>query len=184
MLFSGARIIILDEPTSALSPPEVERLFALLRRLCAAGRSILFISHFLDDVLTICDRMTVFRNGRTVATEPCGAVDKRWVIDRMIGAGHEGLEESYLSEIPLNSRPDAKIVLAVDALTRAGAYRDVSLRVREGSLVPGSSKSPARCSAGCRRIAGGSRSMARRRSCLPRRVRGRRGSRSCRRAAG
>ncbi len=135
VLFSGARIIILDEPTSALSPPEVERLFALLRRLREAGRSIVFISHFLDDVLTVCDRITVFRNGQAVATEPCGAVDKRWVIDRMIGAGHEGLEESYLSEIPLHSRPDAKVVLALDGLTRAGAYRDVSLRVREGEVL-------------------------------------------------
>ena len=71
VLFSGARIIILDEPTSALSPPEVERLFGVLRRLRDAGRSIIFISHFLDDMLAICDRVTVFRNGRKVATEPC-----------------------------------------------------------------------------------------------------------------
>ena len=135
VLFSGARIIILDEPTSALSPPEVQRLFALLRRLREAGRSIVFISHFLDDVLAICERLTVFRNGRTVATEPCAAVDKRWVIDRMIGAGHEGLEESYLSDIPLHSRPDAKVVLELDGLSRAGAYQDVSLRVHEGEVL-------------------------------------------------
>ncbi len=135
VLFSGARIIILDEPTSALSPPEVERLFALLRRLRDVGRSIVFISHFLDDVLAICNRVTVFRNGQAVATGPCGAVDKRWVIDRMIGAGHEGLEDSYLSEIPLHSRPDAKVVLEVDALSRTGAYRDVSLRVRAGEVL-------------------------------------------------
>ena len=67
VLFSGARIIILDEPTSALSPPEVQRLFAVLRRLREAGRGLIFISHFLDDVLAICDRVTVFRNGRAVA---------------------------------------------------------------------------------------------------------------------
>ena len=95
VLFSGARVIMLDEPTSALSPPEMERLFALLRRLRDAGRSIVFMSHFLDDVLAICDRVTVFRNGQAVATEACAAVDKRWIIHRMIGAGHEGLEESY-----------------------------------------------------------------------------------------
>ena len=53
----------------------------------------------------------------------------------MIGAGHEGLEESYLAEIPLHSRPDAKVVLEVDGLSRAGAYRDVSLRVREGEVL-------------------------------------------------
>ena len=69
MLFSGARIIILDEPTSALSPPEVERLFAMLRRLRDRGRSIVFISHFLDDILRISDTVTVFRNGRKVADD-------------------------------------------------------------------------------------------------------------------
>jgi len=135
VLFSGARIIILDEPTSALSPPEVERLFGVLRRLRGAGRSLIFISHFLDDVLAICDRMTVFRNGRKVATEACASVDKRWVIDRMIGAGHEELEESYLADIALHSPPDARVVLDAQALTCAGAFRDVSLQVRAGEVL-------------------------------------------------
>ena len=67
VLFSGARIIILDEPTSALSPPEVERLFATLRRLRDEGTSIVFISHFLEDILRVSDTVTVFRNGRKVA---------------------------------------------------------------------------------------------------------------------
>ena len=135
VLFSGARIIILDEPTSALSPPEVERLFEVLRRLRGAGRSLIFISHFLDDVLAICDRLTVFRNGRKVATADCGSVDKRWVIDRMIGAGHEELEESYLSDIPLHSDPNAQLVLDAEGLSRAGAYRKVSLQVRAGEVL-------------------------------------------------
>jgi ribose transport system ATP-binding protein len=135
VLFSGARILILDEPTSALAPPEVERLFGVLRRLLEAGRSIVFISHFLDDVLAICDRVTVFRNGAAVATEACSRVNKRWVIDHMIGTGHEELEESYLADIPLYSRRDAKVVLAVEGLSRAGAYRDVSLRVRGGEVL-------------------------------------------------
>ncbi len=135
VLFSGARIIILDEPTSALSPPEIDRLFALLRRLRSAGRSIVFISHFIDDVLAICDCVTVFRNGRALATEACTAVDKRWVIDRMIGAGHAGLEESYVAELPLQSRAGKKVVLEVEGLTRQGAYHDVSLRVREGEVL-------------------------------------------------
>ena len=135
VLFSGARIIILDEPTSALAPPEVERLFGVLRRLRDAGRSIVFISHFLDDVLAICDRVTVFRNGQAVATEACAQVNKRWLIDRMIGAGHEELEESYLADIPLHSPPNAKVVLALEGLTRAGVYRDVSLTVRSGEVL-------------------------------------------------
>ena len=67
VLFSGARIIILDEPTSALSPPEVERLFATLKRLRDEGTSIVFISHFIEDILRVSDTVTVFRNGRKVA---------------------------------------------------------------------------------------------------------------------
>lgn len=135
VLFSGARIIILDEPTSALAPPEIERLFGLLRRLRDSGKSIIFISHFLDDVLTVCDRLTVFRNGQAVATEACARIDKRWVIDRMIGTGHQELEESYLADIPLHSRPGAKVVLQIEGLSRAGAYRDVSMSVRSGEVL-------------------------------------------------
>jgi ribose transport system ATP-binding protein len=135
VLYSGARIVILDEPTSALSPPEIERLFGLLRRLRTANRSIVYISHFLDDVLAICDRVTVFRNGRTVATEPCAAIDKRWIIDRMIGAGHAGLEESYLSDIMLHSRRGTNVVLSLQDLGCDGAYEDVSLQVRAGEIL-------------------------------------------------
>ena len=135
VLFSGARIIILDEPTSALSPPEVERLFGLLRRLRDAGRSIVFISHFLDDVLAICDRVTVFRNGRTVATAQCSEINKRWIIDQMIGTGHQDFENSYLADIPLHSKADAKPVLKVEALTRQGAYQDLSFTVNAGEVL-------------------------------------------------
>jgi ribose transport system ATP-binding protein len=135
VLFSGARIIILDEPTSALSPPEVARLFGVLRRLRAAGRSLIFISHFLDDVLEVCDRVTVFRNGRNVATAVCAEVDKAWIIERMIGAGHGELEESYTGERHLHGRADAPVVMETYGLTLPGAYRDVSLQVRGGEVL-------------------------------------------------
>jgi ribose transport system ATP-binding protein len=112
VLFSGARIIILDEPTSALSPPEIERLFGVLGKLREEGRSMVFISHFLDDILKISNGITIFRNGRKVATEKVTPeIDKAWIIERMIGTGREELEESYLGEIKLDSRPDAPVVL-------------------------------------------------------------------------
>ncbi|MBA3520714.1 MAG: sugar ABC transporter ATP-binding protein [Rhizobiales bacterium] len=135
VLFSGARIIILDEPTSALSPPEVERLFGVLRSLKAGGRSFVFISHFLDDILRISDTVTVFRNGRKIVTSPTAAIDKRWVIERMIGKGHEELEESYLGEIPLHSKPHAPVVLQADRLSWQRGFRDVSLDVRAGEVL-------------------------------------------------
>ena len=136
VLFSGARIIILDEPTSALSPPEIERLFGVLSRLREEGRSIIFISHFLDDILKISDAITIFRNGRKVATaEVTPEIDKGWIIERMIGTGREELEESYLGEIKLDSRPDAPVVLRAKDLTLAPSYRDLSFEARAGEVL-------------------------------------------------
>jgi ribose transport system ATP-binding protein len=135
VLFSGADIIILDEPTSALSPPEIEQLFGILRRLRASGKSLIFISHFLDDVLAVSDRVTVFRNGRKIVTADAKDVDKGWVIEQMIGKGHEQLEESYTGELFLDSKPDADVVLEADSLSRRGVFEDVSLRVRAGEVL-------------------------------------------------
>jgi ribose transport system ATP-binding protein len=135
VLFSGARIIILDEPTSALSPPEVERLFELLKRVRDERHSLVFISHFLDDILRVSDAVTIFRNGRRIETARVAAIDKHWIIERMIGAGHEQLEESYTGEIFLDSRPDAEVVMTAEGLTVPGAFEDVSLDVRAGEVL-------------------------------------------------
>lgn len=135
VIFSGARIIILDEPTSALSPPEIERLFELLRQLRAQGRSMIFISHFLDDILRICDAVTVFRNGQKVASSATAAIDKMWMIDHMIGAGHQELEESYLGEFQLKSRTHAPVVLEAEGLCVRGAFEDIRLQVHAGEVL-------------------------------------------------
>jgi ribose transport system ATP-binding protein len=135
VLLSGARILILDEPTSALSPPEVERLFALLERLRASGRSVIFISHFLDDVLRISDNVTVFRNGRRVGAAPARDVGKAWLIERMIGGGHERLEESYTDARMLPPHPASPVVLEAEDLGIAGLFEGASLRVHAGEVV-------------------------------------------------
>ena len=135
VLSSGARIIILDEPTSALSPPEVERLFALLRKLKSEGKTFVFISHFLDDILSISDKVTIFRNGRKVLTSPVAEIDKRRVIENMIGTGHRELEESYTGEIRLDTRFDAPVVMEAQHLSVDRAFSDVSLKVRAGEVL-------------------------------------------------
>lgn len=135
VLSSGARIIILDEPTSALSPPEVERLFSMLRQLKAEGKSIVFISHFLDDILSISDTVTIFRNGRKVLTTKVSEIDKRRVIENMIGTGHRELEESYTGDIKLDTRYDAPVVMEADRLSFERAFRNVSLKVRSGEVL-------------------------------------------------
>ncbi len=133
VLFSGARIIILDEPTSALSPPEVERLFGVLRRLKAEGRSIIFISHFLDDVIDISDRITIFRNGRKVATEPTSALTKDMVISHMIGRGSAELHMGESTEL---TGDDSKpIVLAAEMVGDGKTLRDITLTLRKGEIT-------------------------------------------------
>ena len=136
VLFSGARIIILDEPTSALSPPEIDRLFGVLARLREDGRSMIFISHFLDDILKISNGITIFRNGRKVETaEVTPKIDKAWIIERMIGLGREELEESYLGAIKLDSRPEAPVVLRANDLTLTPSFRNLKFEARAGEVL-------------------------------------------------
>ena len=135
VLFSGARIVILDEPTSALSPPEVERLFATLRRLRDEGTAIVFISHFIEDILRVSDTVTVFRNGRKVAETQAVATSKAALIEAMIGKGREALEETYTHDIALPPRGDQPVVLEASKLSLARSLQDVSFDVRSGEVL-------------------------------------------------
>src|SRR6266568_3920746 len=135
VLFSGARIIILDEPTSALSPPEVERLFATLRRLRDAGTAIVFISHFIEDILRVSDEVTVFRNGRKVAETEAAATSKPALIEAMIGKGREALEETYAHDITLPPPADRPAVLNARGLSFARSLRDISFEARAGEVL-------------------------------------------------
>ncbi len=133
VLFSGARILILDEPTSALSPPEVARLFDVLRRLREEGRSVIFISHFLDDVLAISDRVTVFRNGRKVVTEEVANLDKTAVIGHMIGRHAAELHAGEAAE--LAGDDSRKVVLELRRASLGRALDDFSLELRAGEIT-------------------------------------------------
>ncbi len=133
VLFSGARIIILDEPTSALSPPEVKRLFEVLRKIKAEGRGIIFISHFLDDVLEISDEVTIFRNGRKVATEAAATLTKDAVISHMIGRGSIGMHMGESTD--LKGDESKPVVLAAEAISDGKLLRDISLKLRAGEIT-------------------------------------------------
>jgi ribose transport system ATP-binding protein len=131
VLFSGARIIILDEPTSALSPPEVARLFEVLRKLKAEGHAIIFISHFLDDVLAISDHVTVFRNGRKVTT--ASTLSKDEVISHMIGRGSADM---HMGESTVLSGEESKpVVLAAEGVGDGVTIHDISLKLRAGEIT-------------------------------------------------
>ena len=135
VLFSGARIIILDEPTSALSPPEVERLFSTLRRLRDEGTAIVFISHFIEDILRVSDTVTVFRNGRKVAETEAAATSKAALIEAMIGKGREALEETYTEEIALPPSSGRPLVLEARQLSLGRSLQEVSFGVRSGEVL-------------------------------------------------
>ena len=111
-LHSGAQILILDEPTSALSPPETRRLFELIRRLKQNGVAIIFISHFLEDVLEICDRVTVLKDGRKVTTARSAELTKSDVISHMLGHDFDSeLEPGLRETVTLPARTSAPALI-------------------------------------------------------------------------
>ncbi|MBK1784935.1 sugar ABC transporter ATP-binding protein [Prauserella cavernicola] len=127
-LVADARIIVMDEPTAALSAVEAERLFRVARGLADRGAALLFISHRLDEMYTLCDRVTVLRDGAFVVTERMADIDNDTLVRRMVGRSVEQLFPKRDTEI-------GEEVLVVDGLTRAGVYRDISFSVRRGEIV-------------------------------------------------
>lgn len=85
LLGRDAQVLIFDEPTATLSDPEIERVFAAIRQLAAEGRSVIFVSHRLSEVLSLCDRVVVLRDGRDVAAANCADIAKEQLTDLMLG---------------------------------------------------------------------------------------------------
>jgi ribose transport system ATP-binding protein len=136
VIFSGAKIIILDEPTSALSPPEIRRLFDLIATLKAQGRSIVFISHFLEDVLEVADRITVLKDGRKTATLPAKASNKHQLVTLMIGDEARFLQQTYEAESSqVEDERSGQVVVAVEQLRRRGAFESVSFTIHSGEIL-------------------------------------------------
>jgi simple sugar transport system ATP-binding protein/ribose transport system ATP-binding protein len=126
------RLVVMDEPTSALTTDEVERLFATTRRLRDAGTTIIYVSHFLEEVLELVETVTVLRDGRHVRTSPAAAETPATLVQAMLGRSLELI-------FPQKTWPaaDAPVVLAVRGLATTGqvAVSDVSFDVRAGEIV-------------------------------------------------
>ena len=128
-LVNDARVIIMDEPTTALTHTEVARLFAVVERLRARGVALAFVSHKLDEVLAISQRLTIMRSGRVVVTGPASDFDQGSIAEHM--TGHELDESRVVSALPPSSPPR----LEVSDLTLPGAFRDVSFTVARGEIL-------------------------------------------------
>jgi rhamnose transport system ATP-binding protein len=122
------RVLIMDEPTAALSAHEVQRLFRQVRRLAASGVAVLFVSHRLDEVFELSDQITVFRDGQHISTRPVAEVTEVSLIRDMVG-------RELADFFHRTAHAPGEIALSVEGLGRQGAFHDVTFDLREGEVL-------------------------------------------------
>ncbi|MGN6550176.1 MAG: sugar ABC transporter ATP-binding protein [Pararhizobium sp.] len=124
------RLLILDEGTSALGSQEVERLFDLLRKLARGGTSVVFISHRMSEIRAFVDRMSIFRNGRHVASVAAAECSDEEIVEMMLG-------ERVARTFPERNRlaADAEILLSVEGLSGGARLKDISFALRRGEVL-------------------------------------------------
>ncbi|GAB3791845.1 sugar ABC transporter ATP-binding protein [Spirosoma humi] len=127
-LSNEAKVIIMDEPTSALADNEVATLFRLIRELTEKGVAIIYISHKMDEIFAIADTITVLRDGQYIATKPASELNQRTLITLMVGREIDTL-------FPVNNSPKGDEVLSVRNLSRTGSFSDISFTVQAGEVL-------------------------------------------------
>jgi simple sugar transport system ATP-binding protein len=135
LLVAGARILILDEPTSSLDAAETSLLFEVIRKLKADGLGIVFITHFLDQVYEIADRITVLRNGRLVGTYDAAALPRFELVTKMLGRSATTLEAMARVKEPGQSGLDVAPVMVARELGLSGTLAPTDLELRAGEVV-------------------------------------------------
>ena len=125
---TDARIIIFDEPTSSLTERETDLLFSIIAKLRDDGRGVIYISHRMEEIFRLCDRVTVFRDGRYVATKPVAATNLQEIIAMMIGRDVSDLFRK--ASVPIGAP-----VLQVRNLTKRGVLEDISFTLHRGEIL-------------------------------------------------
>jgi ribose transport system ATP-binding protein len=123
-----AKIVIMDEPTATLAEKETEELFEVIRDLTSRGISILYISHHLDEIFRIADRVTVMRDGKVVETKPTSELDEEELVNLMVGRQVGNLYPKPKAEV-------GEVLLRAEGITREGALRNCSFEVRSGEIL-------------------------------------------------
>jgi ribose transport system ATP-binding protein len=138
-LHKRARVVLLDEPTSTLPPPDVKRLFRVLRGLAEQGVSLLYISHRIEELYEICDSVTILRDGRKVNTFAIAESRPADVVTAMVGSKlHGSLAEAALSgerSARIGCGRTDRVLMSVDALTEEGKLFDVSFDLYAGEVL-------------------------------------------------
>ena len=127
-LSQKVRILVMDEPSAALTPQEVEKLFDIIRDLKSQGISIIYISHRLDEIFTIADAITVLRDGQYAGSSDVSDIDRRGLIELMVGRSIE-------NEYPRKASVKPIVKLRVTGLNRGNRVRDVSFGLRQGEIL-------------------------------------------------
>ena len=127
-LIAETRLVFMDEPTASLSQSETDALLEIVRRLSADGIAVVFVSHRLAEVLEVCSRVTVLRDGRYVGTFPTEGMTQTRLTELMTG-------QTFDHDVRAADRSGNPVVLEVEHLTRRGDYEDISLTVRRGEVV-------------------------------------------------
>jgi ribose transport system ATP-binding protein len=126
-----ARVLIMDEPTAVLTSEEVEKLFSIVRRLREDGVGIVFITHHLEEIAALGDRVTVIRDGKSVGQVPASTTEDE-LVRLMVG---RSIEQQYPRVRAAGDDGSGTALLTVEGLTRDGVFHDVSFQVRAGEVV-------------------------------------------------
>ena len=124
----GADVIIMDEPTSALADDEVKTLYRIVADLSRKGVSIIFISHKLEEIFDICDRVSVYRDGQYIATRDCTDITQPELVNMIAGRDITNLFPKQTAEI-------GDVVLEVKNFNRIGVFKDINFSVRRGEIL-------------------------------------------------
>ncbi|MGI6153167.1 MAG: sugar ABC transporter ATP-binding protein [Christensenellaceae bacterium] len=125
---SNARILILDEPTSSLSVKEVDKLYEIIEKLHNRGVAIIYISHRLDEIFRVSERLTLLRDGKWIFTEDMKDITREYLVDSIVG---RKIEEEFPTRQPTIGRE----LLSVDGLSSDGYYEDISFTLHAGEIV-------------------------------------------------
>ncbi|RRW79010.1 sugar ABC transporter ATP-binding protein [Pantoea dispersa] len=128
VLQRAPRVVVLDEPTAALARHEVQALFRVIERMRQQGIALIYVSHYLDEIQALCQRVTVLRDGKDVAHFTGDALSPQALINAMIG-------ETQQAIAPRGLPPDGEPVLTVDALSAPGRFHNVCFSARRGEIV-------------------------------------------------
>ena len=131
-----AKVLILDEPTSSLSTVEVEKLFEIMRKLRQEGMGIIFVTHFLDQVYEVTDRITVFRNGGYVGTFETAQLPRVELVGKMIGKDYASLNESVVAgQLEDAQESTGEELIALAGASSPGTIQDFNLKIRKSEVL-------------------------------------------------